>query len=63
MNLNKLSKPKLLVKCDELGLQKCKSKNKRELIESINTDERKRSWNYLCTFFKKVVSKLLNLIL
>ena len=39
MNLNKLSKPKLLVKCDELGLQKCKSKNKRELIESINSKQ------------------------
>ena len=39
MNLNKLSKPTLLVKCDELGLQKCKSKNKRELIESINSKQ------------------------
>ena len=39
MDLNKLSKPKLLVKCDELGLQKCKSKNKRELIESINSKQ------------------------
>jgi len=35
MDLNKLSKPELLVKCTELGLTKCKSKNKGELIELI----------------------------
>ena len=35
MDLNKLSKPELLVKCTELGLTKCKSKNKGELIKLI----------------------------
>lgn len=36
MDLTKLSKPELLAKCEELGITKCKSKNKSELIEFIN---------------------------
>jgi DNA adenine methylase len=36
MDLTKLSKIELLQKCDELGITKCKSKNKSELIELIN---------------------------
>jgi len=37
MDLTKLSKTKLLEKCEELGIKKCKSKkNKGELIELIN---------------------------
>ena len=36
MDLTKLSKPELLAKCEELGINKCKSKNKGELIELIN---------------------------
>lgn len=35
MDLSKLSKPELLAKCEELGINKCKSKNKGELIELI----------------------------
>jgi len=35
--LTKLSKTELLEKCEELGIKKCKSKNKGELIEIINT--------------------------
>ena len=35
MDLTKLSKPELLAKCEELGINKCKSKNKGELIELI----------------------------
>jgi DNA (cytosine-5)-methyltransferase 1 len=38
MNLTKLSKKKLLEKCEELGITKCKSKNKSELIELIVKD-------------------------
>jgi len=37
MDLTKLSKPKLLAKCEELGITKCKSKNKGELIDLINS--------------------------
>ena len=37
MDLTKLSKTELLVKCEENGIKKCKSKNKEELIEIINT--------------------------
>lgn len=37
MDLTKLSKTDLLAKCTELGLTKCKSKNKGELIELINS--------------------------
>lgn len=36
MDLTKLSKTELLLKCEELGIKKCKSKNKGELIELIN---------------------------
>lgn len=37
MNLNKLSKVELLVKCAELGITKCKSKTKSELIHLIHS--------------------------
>jgi predicted RNA methylase len=37
MDLSKLSKVELLVKCEELGITKCKSKNKSELIQLINS--------------------------
>jgi DNA adenine methylase len=36
MNTDKLSKQELLEKCEELGITKCKSKNKSELIKLIN---------------------------
>ena len=36
MDLTKLSKTELLEKCEELGITKCKSKNKCELIDLIN---------------------------
>jgi hypothetical protein len=35
MDFNKMSRSELLVKCEELGLTKCKSKNKSALIELI----------------------------
>ncbi len=36
MDLIKLNKTELLEKCEELGIKKCKSKNKCELIDLIN---------------------------
>ena len=39
MDLTKLSKTELLEKCEELGIKKCKSKNKGELIELINKNK------------------------
>jgi len=36
MDLTKLSKTELLQKCNELGITKCKSKNKEKIIELIN---------------------------
>jgi DNA (cytosine-5)-methyltransferase 1 len=36
MDLTNLSKSELLAKCEELGITKCKSKNKTELIDLIN---------------------------
>ena len=36
MDLTKMSKTKLLEKCEELGIKKCNSKNKGELINLIN---------------------------
>ena len=35
MDLNSLTKTELLAKCEELGIKKCKSKNKNELIDDI----------------------------
>jgi len=35
-DLNKLTKPELLIKCDELGIKNCKSKTKSEIIKMIN---------------------------
>jgi hypothetical protein len=35
MDLTKLSKQELLSKCEELGITKCKFKNKSELIKII----------------------------
>lgn len=37
MNLIKLSKSELLKKCEQLGIKKCKSKNKNEIIDFINS--------------------------
>lgn len=37
MDLTSLSKSELLAKCQELGIQKYKSKNKSELIDAINS--------------------------
>ena len=44
MNLNKLSKTELLVKCQEYGIKKYKSKNKEELINLLENKpvEKKR---------------------
>ena len=36
MDFTKLSKTELLEKCEELGIKKCKSKNKGELIDLLN---------------------------
>ncbi len=35
MDLHKLSKTELLTKCEELGITKCKTKKKSELISLI----------------------------
>lgn len=42
VTLTKLSKAELLEKCDKLGITKCKSKNKSELIELINSKKPKK---------------------
>jgi len=38
MDLNNLSKTELLVKCEELGITKCKSKNKGQIIQLIKSN-------------------------
>lgn len=43
MDLTKLSKAELLVKCEELGITRCKSKNKGKLIELINEKQQIQS--------------------
>jgi DNA (cytosine-5)-methyltransferase 1 len=43
MDLTKLSKAELLVKCEELGITRCKSKNKSKLIELINEKQQIQS--------------------
>jgi tRNA1(Val) A37 N6-methylase TrmN6 len=42
MDLTKYSKIELLMKCQELGITKCKSKNKNKLIEFINKQLNKK---------------------
>ena len=42
MDLTKLSKEKLLSKCEELGIQKYKSKNKSQLIEVIENHQKEK---------------------
>jgi DNA (cytosine-5)-methyltransferase 1 len=41
MNYNNLLKHELLQKCDELGIKKCKSKTKKQLIDMINMQNAK----------------------
>ena len=43
MTLTKLSKTELLEKCEGLGIKKCESKNKSELIDLINSKISKKS--------------------
>ena len=43
MELSNLSKKELLVECDKLGIIKCKSKNKDEIIKLINSKNNKSS--------------------
>ena len=42
MDLTKLTKPQLLVKCEENGFKKCKSKNKEELINLLENNNTKQ---------------------
>ena len=43
MELSNLSKKELLIECDKLGITKCKSKNKDEIIKLINSKNDKLS--------------------
>lgn len=47
MDLTTLSKTELLAKCQELGITKCKSKNKSELIDAINGHKKPAKKNQL----------------
>ena len=40
MELTKLLKQELLEKCEKLGISKCSSKNKNELIQLINSKQK-----------------------
>lgn len=42
MSLAKLSKNELLTKCEEMGFSESKSKNKKELIEIIDTNDKSK---------------------
>jgi len=44
-NLNKLSKQELLTKCNEIGITKCKTKSKTELINLINNYKKENTNN------------------
>jgi len=47
MDLNNLTKTELLTKCDVLGITKCKSKNKNELIELINNKSKTQDIEFI----------------
>lgn len=51
INLNTMSKLELLLKCQELGIIKCKSKNKSQLIELINNKQLQQS---------NIITKIIN---
>lgn len=53
--LTKLTKTKLLEKCEELGIKKCKSKNKGELIELINKKQAKSQTKPLNTQIEFII--------
>jgi DNA (cytosine-5)-methyltransferase 1 len=55
MDLTKLSKTALLEKCEELGIKKCKSKNKGKLIELINTITAKKNENHIETINNVII--------
>ena len=50
MYLSKLSKKELLIKCAEVGIIRCKSKNKTELVNLINNKENKHEDLKILTF-------------
>ena len=50
MDLTKMSKKELLVKCQELGITNCKSNNKTELITSINLKKTHKKTNLIIEY-------------
>jgi adenine-specific DNA methylase len=65
MNISKMSKIDLLEKCKELGITKCSSKNKSQLIELINskrnnTDENKNVLENLNVIVENEISEMTN---
>lgn len=62
MNLNKLSKTELLLKCSELGITRCKSKKNSELIELINskvTDKKELGSDDIIMVKKENIKKII----
>jgi len=55
MDLHKLTKKELLNKCEELGIQKCKSKNKSELLSLIQNKTIKNEKNIENIDNKKII--------
>jgi DNA adenine methylase len=55
MDLTKLTKTELLEKCEELGIKKCKSKNKCELIDLINVKTQAKKKVELIIEYKDVI--------
>jgi|Laugresbdmm110sd_1035091.scaffolds.fasta_scaffold418701_1 hypothetical protein len=51
VDLNKLTRVKLLEKCEKLGITKCKSKNKGELIELINNNQQHKTQEFIKLYF------------
>jgi hypothetical protein len=60
MNLTSLSKLDLLSKCKELGFSKCKSKNKNELIELINSKKQEQIIEEVTFENNNIVNNIVN---
>jgi hypothetical protein len=57
MDISKMSKTELLIKCEELGIIKCISKNKSQLIELIYSKQQKTLQDFYDKYYKEITIK------
>jgi site-specific DNA-methyltransferase (adenine-specific) len=60
MNLNTMSKQELLLKCQELGFIKCKSKKRSELVDLINNKQIQQQDNIIINNIEEITKLEIN---